>query len=113
MTFVLQASLILHILLHPYTSGRQYRLELWSLTAILVTLFLSLYIIEGINKGVAAVALSAVVLIVHIFVVLGKQKDGFVANFVSFFLLYCSWNYEKIHDTHLGYDSWILEEQSS
>ena len=73
MTFVVQASLILHILLHPYTSGRQYRLELWSLTAILITLFLSLYIIEGINKGVAAVALSACVLVVHIFVVLGKR----------------------------------------
>ena len=63
--------MILHILLHPYTSGRQYRLELWSLMAILITLFLSLYIIEGINKGTAAIVLSALVLIVHLLVVIG------------------------------------------
>jgi len=70
MTFVIQAAVLVHILLHPYTSGRQYRLELWSLIAILATLLLSLYIVQGINQGEAAVALSGIVLVFHLLVII-------------------------------------------
>jgi len=79
MTIVIQIAVLFHILLHPYTSGRQYRLEMWSLVAILCTLLLSLYIVQGIMQGENKVALSnetviafsGVILLVHLLVIIG------------------------------------------
>jgi hypothetical protein len=70
MTLVVQAALVLHILFHPYISGRQFRLELWSLLAMLITLFASLYV-DQIEKGLPATILSACVLVLHVLVVIG------------------------------------------
>lgn len=63
-------ALLIHILFHPYISGRQFRLELWSLLAMLITLFASLYV-DQVNQGVPAVVLSGAVLVLHVVVVLG------------------------------------------
>lgn len=85
MTFIVQAGILLdllsnhpkallaHLLLHPYISGRQFRLELWSLVAMLITLLTNLYIIEKNYSENVGLALSSIVLILHIVVVLGKN----------------------------------------
>ena len=64
-------ALLAHLLLHPYISGRQFRLELWSLVAILITLLTNLYVLEQNNNSSIALTLSSIVLIIHIFVILG------------------------------------------
>jgi len=71
MTFVVQAALLIHVLFRPYTSGRQYRLELMSLVAILITLFASLYIYDDSNASTDALSLSlsTIVLVLNVFVV--------------------------------------------
>jgi len=71
MMYVIQAGLVLHILFHPYTSGRQFKLETWSLLSILVTLFVSLYIVEESNNSFWAYFLSACVMILNLLVILG------------------------------------------
>jgi len=71
MTFIVQAALLLHLLLHPYTSGRQFRLELWSLVAMIMTLFTNLYVIEEQNSVAVSLGLSILVLVIHIAVVIG------------------------------------------
>lgn len=66
-------ALLGHLLLHPYVSGRQFRLELWSLVAMLITLLTNLYIIEKNYSESVGLALSSIVLILHIVVVLGMH----------------------------------------
>lgn len=67
--YVVQGALLIHLLFHPHVSGRQHRLELVSITSILCTLFVSLYLIEQSNSP-AVEGISIVLLIVHSFVIL-------------------------------------------
>jgi hypothetical protein len=73
--WIVQAALLAHIIFHPYLSGRQFRLELWSLLIILVTLGISLYIPTFNETGgpekIAAYVLSSVVLVLNLIVILG------------------------------------------
>jgi len=69
MIFVVQAALLLHVLFRPYTSGRQFRLELWSLTSLILTLFTDLYSVEQSQSSSVSLALSSFVLIMHIFII--------------------------------------------
>jgi len=68
--FVIQGTLLIHLLLHPHVSGRQHRLELYSISSILGTLFVGLYLLEGENSDEVSYVLSIILLIAHIFVIL-------------------------------------------
>lgn len=71
-TFIIQAALIIHVLYHPYNSTRQHRLELWSLFVLLITLFVSLFVLEQ-NYAVnsfESISLSAATLVIHIALIL-------------------------------------------
>jgi len=72
--WIVQTALLVHITFHPYISGRQFRLELWSLMVILVTLCVSLYIPTlGNSHGdqVTAYFLSTFVMVINVVVILG------------------------------------------
>src|SRR5688500_1567103 len=80
LTFLFSA-LLAHIIFHPYLSGRQFRLELWSLLIMLVTLGISLYIptfnVDGNNpEKIAAYVLSSVVLVLNVVVMLGSCSSS-------------------------------------
>jgi len=52
----------------------QFRLELWSLLALLITLFVSLFVVEQAQNGTSqtiSTVLSSIVLVIHVFVILG------------------------------------------
>jgi len=66
--WIIQASLIFHILCHPYISGRQFRLELWSLVAILLTVGLSLFI-PSIGETETLLAISMILFLVNLGVI--------------------------------------------
>jgi len=71
--WIVQAALLAHIIFHPYISGRQFRLELWSLLVILVTLGATLYIPTLDNSEeslIVAYFLSSFVLVINIVVIL-------------------------------------------
>eukprot|EP01114_Cavostelium_apophysatum_P016006 TRINITY_DN4487_c0_g2_i2.p1 TRINITY_DN4487_c0_g2~~TRINITY_DN4487_c0_g2_i2.p1 ORF type:complete len:1122 (-),score=253.37 TRINITY_DN4487_c0_g2_i2:85-3450(-) len=69
--FVVQAALLAHAIGKPYTSGRQFHLELWSLVVILITIGASLFIptLKSSSDG-AALAISWVLFLLNVFVVL-------------------------------------------
>ena len=63
--------MLIHIVFRPYISGRQFRLELWSLLSILITLGVSLYIPTIPQNSPAAYVLSAIVFLINIIVIAG------------------------------------------
>lgn len=66
-------ALIAHIIFHPYLSGRQSRLELWSLVVITITLCVTLFLPTLTSDDVAAYVLSFLVLFLNLFVILGNS----------------------------------------
>lgn len=74
--FVMQGALLIHLLFHPHVSGRQYRLELVSISSILATLIVGLYLIDNQDSS-SATALSIILVIVH----------SLILVFFAFFIL--------------------------
>jgi len=72
--WIVQAALLAHIILHPYLSGRQFRLELWSLLVILITLGVSLFIPtlgRSQSEVITAYFLSSIVLVLNVVIFIG------------------------------------------
>lgn len=70
--WIIQAALLLHIVFRPYISGRQFRLELWSLLAMLITLGASLYIPTLAQDSAASYTISGLVFALNIIVIGGN-----------------------------------------
>eukprot|EP01119_Soliformovum_irregulare_P011749 TRINITY_DN2976_c2_g1_i1.p1 TRINITY_DN2976_c2_g1~~TRINITY_DN2976_c2_g1_i1.p1 ORF type:complete len:1897 (-),score=487.17 TRINITY_DN2976_c2_g1_i1:31-5721(-) len=67
--WIIQAALLMHITLRPYLSARQFRLELWSLLALLITLGVALFIPtlqQNVESSLSAsYALSTIALVIN------------------------------------------------
>jgi hypothetical protein len=64
-------ALLLHIIWKPFISGRQMRLELWSLLVILITLGASMFVPTISAQSPAAYAISAIVMILNFLIFAG------------------------------------------
>lgn len=73
----------------PYISGRQFRLELWSLLAMLITLGASLYIPTLSQDSAASYAISGLVFALNIIVIGGNLMMRIWIDYViSVFVFY-------------------------